>query len=255
MKRIFLLCGVIILAVFILFGAYLNANYATPILVYHSLDGKRAENYAAVDIKVFRRQMEFIKRNSYKVISLDRYCRLLRSGEAVPRRSLIITFDDGYKDNLEGIKTLKESEFPATIFIIVDKVGKEGYLSEEDIKSFLGNSQISIGSHTLTHAYLPGATVSELKKEIAFSKEILEKNFPQTVSAIAYPVGGFDERVLREAEAAGYLCACSTNRGFSKRINPFALRRIKITNSDGEFSLWAKLSGFYNVFRKLKNPY
>lgn len=255
MRKIFLLLGLILLAVFFIFGIYLNVNYATPILAYHSLDATRVDNYAAVDIKIFQHQMEFIKKGSYKVISLQEYCRILKSGEAVPRKSLVLTFDDGYKDNLEGIKILKELRFPATIFVIVDKINEKDYLSENDISVFLGNSKVSIGSHTLSHAYLPGVSDKELKKEVAFSKEILEKKFSKSISAIAYPVGGFDERTLKEVESAGYLCACTTNRGFSKKINRFALRRIKITNKDGNLSLWAKLSGFYNIFRKLKSPH
>ncbi len=52
------------------FWIYLNQNYATPILMYHSLDKSKVDTYAAVDPEVFRRQMEFIKAGSYKVVSL-----------------------------------------------------------------------------------------------------------------------------------------------------------------------------------------
>jgi hypothetical protein len=60
---------------------------------------------------------------------------------------------------------------------------------------------------------------------------------------------------LREVKEAGFLCACTTNRGYSGNVDRFALRRIKITNRDKGFSLWIKLSGFYDMFKKVRKPY
>ena len=233
---------------------YLNLNYSTPILMYHSFD-KNRKNYASIDLDIFYKQMEYIKEKKYNVISLDEYCRFLIKNNRHPKKSVVITIDDGYKDNLKAIEILKKFDFPATIFLIVSKINKNGYLTEEDIKNFLKDTKITIGSHTLTHRYLPELNKKDLEKEISLSKKILEKKFPVDINTIAYPVGGFDKRVLEEVEKAGFLCACTTNRGFSNKLNLFAIRRIKITNKDLGFRLWIKLTGFYNIFKKLKKPY
>ena len=239
------------------FWIYLNQNYATPILMYHSLDKSRVATYAAVSSEVFRKQMEFIRAGGYKVVSLPEYCKLLKKEEAIPRNWVVITFDDGYKDNLKAIDVLKEFGYPVTIFIIAKETGRDGFLSREDIVSFLADEEIkvNIGSHTLTHAYLPDQGRLVIKREISQSKSLLEENFSQDVETLSYPIGGFTKQSLSDVEAAGYLCACATNRGFSRKLSRFALRRIKITNRDLGFRLWAKLSGFYNSFRKPKSPY
>ncbi len=239
------------------FWIYLNQNYATPILMYHSLDKSRVATYAAVDSEVFRKQMEFIRVGGYKVVSLPEYCKLLKEAEAIPRNLVVITFDDGYKDNLKAMEVLKEFGYPVTIFVIAKKIGRDGFLSRENIVSFLTDDKIkvNIGSHTLSHAYLPDQERLIMKREIFQSKRQLEKNFSQDVGALSYPIGGFTEEALSDVEEAGYLCACATNRGFSRKLNRFALRRIKITNRDLGYKLWAKLSGFYNSFRKPKKPY
>ena len=248
-----------LIVVFLLgsFWIYLNQNYATPILMYHSLDKSKVDTYAAVDPEVFRRQMEFIKAGSYKVVSLWEYCRLLKEDGAIPQNLVVITFDDGHKDNLKAMEALKEFGYPVTIFIIANETGRKGFLSREDIVSFLADEKlrVDIGSHTLTHAYLPDQERSAIKREIFQSKKLLEENFSQEVKTFSYPVGGFTEEALSDVQEAGYLCACATNRGFSRKLNRFALRRIKVTNHDLGFRLWAKLSGFYNAFRKPKNPY
>ncbi|MBU2265747.1 MAG: hypothetical protein KJ977_01780, partial [Candidatus Omnitrophica bacterium] len=108
---------------------------------------------------------------------------------------------------------------------------------------------------TITEAYLPGLKGRELSYEVGNSKIVLENLFSRNVETMSYTMGGYDQETLKEVEASGYLCACTTNRGLSKNLDRFALRRIKITNRDLGINLWAKLSGFYNALRKPKKPY
>lgn len=254
-KTLIIFLVLVILVSGFLFKRYLNNNHETPILMYHSLDRERVNNYAAVAPETFLKQMEFIAKGNYRVISLKDYCQQLKEGKTIARNSIVITFDDGYKDNLLAFEILKQFEYPAIFFIIVSKINSPGYLSKSDIDSALKNPKIRIGSHTLNEAYLPSLDHLGLKREIINSKIALESIFNQRVETISYTIGGFNKQTLREVEAAGYLCACTTNRGFSKKLSPYALRRIKITNRDLGIRLWAKLSGFYNVFRKPKKPY
>ncbi|UCC94391.1 MAG: polysaccharide deacetylase family protein [Candidatus Omnitrophota bacterium] len=259
MKRFCFIFTIIIASGIFCLYVYLSTHYETPILMYHSFDAARVGKYAAVSPQIFRAQMKFIKKGGYNVISLDDYCKLFLEGKEISKKTVIITIDDGYKDNTQAIEILKEFDFPATIFLIVDKIGKTidgiGYLSKEDISGFLQKTQGRIGSHTLSEAYLPQLQDEELHPEIALSRMRLERLFGVSVATFSYTIGGFDERALTEVEKAGYLCACTTNRGFSKKLDRFALRRIKVTNRDLGIRLWAKLSGFYNVFRKPKKPY
>ncbi|MDP2922274.1 MAG: polysaccharide deacetylase family protein [Candidatus Omnitrophota bacterium] len=255
MKRFLKKFAIALALLFFSFWLYLYLNYTTPILMYHSFDKNKVENYAAVDPANFYRQMEFIKKSGYRVISLDDYCQMLKANQKIPKNLMAITIDDGYKDNLAAIKTLREFNFPATIFLVVDKIGRSEYLSKKDINAFLKNTKVNIGSHTLTHPDLPKIDNAQLKKEILDSKSKLTELFSTKVKTFAYPGGAFDERAMKEVESSDYLCACATNRGFSKNLNRFALRRIKVTDRDSNFTLWSKLSGFYNIFKKPKKPY
>jgi peptidoglycan/xylan/chitin deacetylase (PgdA/CDA1 family) len=223
--------------------------------MYHSLDVSRLNEYAVVEPDIFRRQMEFLKKGGYKVIPLEEYCQALADKKDTPRGTVIITFDDGYLDNLEAIKILKKYDYSATIFLVNSRIGKKGFLSKEDIEFFLANTRVKIGSHTLSHAYLPDLDAGQIRKEIFESKKNLSKNFKQDIKSIAYPIGAFNEETLQIARDSDYLCACTTNRGFSKTLNRFALRRVKITNRDLGIRLWAKASGFYNIFKKVKKPF
>ncbi|MDD4954698.1 MAG: polysaccharide deacetylase family protein, partial [Candidatus Omnitrophica bacterium] len=234
-----IIAGLLLVIIF-LFYAYLYSHHTTPILMYHSFDSSRTNEYAAVTPDNFYKQMRFIKENKYKVMSLDDYCRLLKNKKPIPRNSVVLTIDDGYKDNLEAVKILKNFDFPATLFLTVNRIGKPDFLSETDIKSIIKETKIKIGSHTMTHPDLWKLQDAQLKDEILGSRYSLERRFKAKIDTLSYPGGGYDGRAVKEVENAGYLCACTTNRGVSKKINLFSLRRIKATNNDTNFSLWSK---------------
>ncbi len=255
MKKILSYIFITLITVILIFFIVLGLNHQTPILMYHSLDKTRVETYAAVDLEIFKRQLDFIRKNQYQPITLSRYCQMLKNNKPISSKHIVITFDDGYQDNLEGIKLLNKQNMPATIFIIGKNIGQDGYLSKKQIKYFLKNSKVEIGSHTLTHRYLPDLTNPEIKTEVFQSKKYFEDLFNTKVETISYPIGGFDKRVLKTVKDSDYLCACTTNRGFSKKQDRFALRRIKISNDDLGIKLWAKISGFYNFFKRVKEPH
>jgi peptidoglycan/xylan/chitin deacetylase (PgdA/CDA1 family) len=248
---------VLSIAVFLIAGfwVYLNFNYEVPILMYHSIDESRVGTYAAVSPQRFYEQMNFLDSRGYRVMSLIDYCRALKRQTPVPRNAVVITFDDGYKDNLKAIEVLREFAYPATIFIIGNKIGEPGYLSKTDINSFLDHSLVTIGSHTLNEVYLPDVDLETARYEISRTKIYLEELFSRQVLTFAYSIGGFNREILREVENSGYECACATNRGFNREIDLYALRRIKITNRDVGVRFWGKVSGFYNIFKKPKNPF
>lgn len=254
MKKIIKIFSVIPIVLFLTLCIYITSNRSTPILMYHSIDKDKTGNFFVSPL-VFYKQMKFIKDKGFTVIGFSDYCRLITTGKKPPRKSLVITFDDGYKNNFQAIKILTEFNFPATIFVIPANLNNYECFSHQDIIDLLKTTPVKIGSHSLTHAYLPEATDIQLEKEIKNSKIVLENFFPAEINIFSYPKGGFNDKILKTVEEAGYLCACTTNRGFSKKLNRFALRRIKITNHDLDLKLWIKLSGFYNVFRKPKKPY
>lgn len=253
-KRRVLYCSGILFIILFLAWIVTDKGYFPPILMYHALDKELVGKYASVSPANFSRQMAFIENGGYRVISLKDLCLMIKEGRKIPRNTVVITFDDGYKDNLEGVKVLKEHGFPATIFIVGDNIGKQRYLNEEEIRWILDNTEVSVGSHTMTHPYLPDSEGKDLSMEIRGSKEFLREKFGREVDTIAYPTGGFDRRVLEKVEDSGYLCACSTNHGYSRKTDLFSLRRVKIKDSDLGLRLWIKLSGFYNLLRTPKNP-
>ncbi len=108
---------------------------------------------------------------------------------------------------------------------------------------------ISFGSHTASHAILPGLPPQRVREELQRSQRTLEAEGVDTVPVFCYPNGGFDGSVKRLVQAAGYRAALSTRAGTEPPVpsDPFAVRRIglhqDVARSDGLLGLRLLLAG------------
>ncbi|MCK5180799.1 MAG: polysaccharide deacetylase family protein [Candidatus Omnitrophica bacterium] len=236
---------------------WLPSRYVVPVIMYHQVTHTERPQSNWVSPENFEWQMAYLKDHGYNIIRLGDLVEATQAGRSLPRKTAVITFDDGYENNYtEAFRILKKYGFPATIFVSTDKVGTEGRLTWAQMKEMLA-SGIDIGSHTQTEAYLPDALVEQQRREIVVSKSILEQNLGITVDHFAYPIGGFSEGIKQIVKEAGYKSACATNRGYDRfNKDVFELNRVRFSDKDNRKDyLWIKLSGYYNLFREAKSPY
>ena len=231
-------------------------SYQLPILGYHCVGVPNKDHVPTVSAAAFERQLRCLIRFGYRVLSLEEIADRLDRGEPLPRRSAAITFDDGY----EGTATiawplLKRFRMPATVFVTPAEVDQAGFMTWEQVTQ-VAREGMTIGSHTMHHSYVPLIPQERLSEELVASKHLLEERLSRPIDFLSYPVGGFTPEAQAVAREAGYRAACTTNRAASARgIDRFALRRVKATELDRHPWLFlAKLSGYYDVFRKLKAP-
>lgn len=252
-KRLLLTIFLILVVWIIGLGIWLRDQYVVPIMMYHRVSLEDESPANTVSPKVFARQMDFLKRNGYQVITLEELVAGIKAGKKFSHKTVVITFDDGYKDNYKNaFPVLKKYHFPATIFLISDMVGVSPNLLTWDQIKEMDHYGITFGSHTRNHVYLPEETEEELKDEIVGSKRVLEEHLGKPVHYFSYPSGGFSEPIKFLTAMAGYQAAVSTNRGGRYNIDLYELNRIRINNGDFWLVLWNKLSGYYNLFRKLR---
>lgn len=240
------------MVIMVSFFIWAQGRYVVPIITYHNVSPEYPEGALNnVRPESFDRQMKFLKDNQYNVIAFDEYVQGIKSGKVFSRNSVIIHFDDGFEDNyLHAFPILKSYQFPASIFLISDSVGLDHFLKWDQIK-VMDKEGIDFGAHTRRHVYLPQASIDVAVDEIRGSKRIIEEHLGHAVKYLVYPSGGFNDGVKKIVIEAGYQAASTTNRGrdpLNKDL--FELNRIRIKNADNSFTMWAKLSGYYNLFRK-----
>ncbi|MBF0619093.1 MAG: polysaccharide deacetylase family protein [Candidatus Omnitrophica bacterium] len=249
-KRIAACCA----AVLVLAGMYFfwfSPRYTVPVLTYHSFDVSGiADMLLSVTPSRFEQQMAFLKKHGYQVVSFNEVAEGLKAGKQFAHNTVAITIDDGYQNNYEyAYPVLKKYGFPAIIFVATDVMS----LSWDEIKEMAANG-IAFGGHTRHHVYLPGIDDKNvLWDEIDGSKKALEAH-GLAAKYFCYPIGGFTTEVKALVQKAGYKAACTTNRGRDprNREDAYEINRVSIRNSDNPFIFWAKLSGYYNVFRARK---
>ena len=252
---------ILVVSVIALVGVYLYGYqyYSVPILMYHQIALKSEESSLYVMPAVFERQMKFLVDNKYNVMTLDDFINAKENNETLKRKSVVLTFDDGHSDSYTHVyPILKKYQLPATYFVIVNMIDQPGHLTTEQIKELAASGLITIASHSLSGEYLPGKERGMLRREILASKDILEWLVKRKIEYFCYPIGGFTPEIQVLVKDSGYRAAFTTNRGLvqSRRNEDiFALKRIKIKNTDNPIILLVKLSGYYNLFRKTVEPH
>ncbi|HOW87578.1 MAG TPA: polysaccharide deacetylase family protein [Candidatus Omnitrophota bacterium] len=223
-----------------------------PILAYHSLDpGRFPNNKLAISPQIFRQQMLLLKKWGFKIVTLE---SCARGGwtEGFLDRKAAITFDDGYADNYRwALPVLKEFGFAATFFATPQDIGQEGFMNWDMLREMAEVPGIEIGSHGLEHRPLSDIPEKEAWISLVASKKILEEQLGREVSAISYPSGSFNEKIVEMAQGAGYAYGCAASHIHDRKFigNPYLLRRIKISSSSQSAAAFAlRLSGFYHSF-------
>lgn len=257
LKKIFKIFFTICIVLVILLGSFVlwvSDKYVVPVMMYHHVGYTDKPRMNYVTPEHFAKHLAYLYEHGYHVISFSELAESIREKKTFPRNSVVIAFDDGYEDNfVNAFPVLKKYHFPAIVFIVTDVVGKPGFLTWEQMKE-MEKDNISFGSHTRLHTYLPSLDKAEQRNQIQVSKEILEQQLGHPIDYFAYPSGGFNESILSILKEAGYKGACTTNRGYRGFNDPYMMKRIRFGNNDNDFSLWAKLSGYYQVFKKWESP-
>lgn len=236
---------------------WMSNHSVVPIMMYHHVVDLDHHEANWVNPKNFEKQMKFLQDGQYHVITLNELVDAKLNDKKLSKKTVVITFDDGYLDNYEfAMPILKKYQFPATIFVPSEIIGDEGIVNVSQLKEMMANG-FEVGSHGLTGEYLPGMTHEEIVNHIGNSKKKLEELLGVKIQYFAYPIGGFSDAIKEHVKTFGYKGACATNRGFDRQNNDvYELNRIRFSNADDTgLELWGKLSGFYNLFRKAKNPY
>jgi len=223
-----------------------------PILLYHKIDripaGSRyPRNY--VTPEQFEAQLAFLARRGYTSVTFADYLAYRRGERLLPRRAVIITFDDGYRSNRTiALPLLRQYGFGATIFLVTAYVGmtnrwdadeiQEPLLDAADVRAMQAVG-IDFGSHTATHARLATLRPVEALRELRTSRERLGELLGKPVRVLGYPYGDYNRETMQFARDAGYEAGVIIRRRMNTDTTDLLeLRRIPITclTSPGRFA-------------------
>lgn len=229
---------------------------------WHRVDDSGDDLSTPVD--AFRQHLDELARWGAVVLPLEEAAARLYAG-TLPDRAVALTFDDGYASVVETAwPILRERGLPATLFVVSGFLaGARRFAWDRHQRDHDGlrlstaaevaaaaEDGLDVGSHTVSHPWLPQLGPAELRRELAGSRDALEDLLGRAITSVAYPTGGWDPAVRRAAGDAGYRIGITVDRGLNTaRRHPLSLRRAFVPHDPRD--LRVLLDGGYTVLRPL----
>lgn len=235
----------------------LNAPTSTrlPILMYHRVapEGKATMKRWRTHPDDFEAQLRYLRDHRYNSLTFEQWRAASDRREPISGRSVMLTFDDGYRDfPTYAMPLLSKYGFQATMFIVTDLVGASNVWDEglgESLELMdwstireLSSQGLELGSHTSLHRPLVSLSATELTRDLCRSRMSFHENLKMTARSLCYPYGLHDEAVLSIAGACGFHYGVTTNEwkaSFGDDLG--GLPRLEVRGTDRLSDFVAKL--------------
>ena len=201
-----------------------------PILMYHHIApaGPHARLPALwVRPAAFAAQVRALRRAGYRAVTLGRVWDAWHAGPPLPRRPVVVSFDDGYADQVRhAAPVLRRARWPGVLNLALDFLPGMGGTAA--VRRLLAAGW-EVDSHSITHADLTTLAPARLRTELAGSRARIRSLFGVPANFFAYPSGRLDAGVVAAVRRAGYLAATTTRMGYATPRDRFRLARVQVS--------------------------
>jgi len=220
-----------------------NSWTYVPVLMYHYIrvnpDPRDRVGFAlSVTPAAFHAQMNYLARNHFHTVSLSEAVRAIRAHRALPPRSVVLTFDDGYADfYTTAVPEMRKYGFTAADYVVPGLLGRGSFMTWSQVIQ-ADRMGFTMAAHTMHHVALAGTRTSNALWEMSESKRQLEEMLGHPVIEFAYPYGSFNWYLAGRARAMGFESAASTMPGaWHQPGELWWLHRQRVSG-------WTSLAGF-----------
>lgn len=229
------------------------------ILMYHMIcdpvPGARF-NGLRVSPQQFERQLAWLRRHGWQFRFLSDVVSADALRQPGSEKVCVITFDDGYADNLyNALPILQRHGAVATLYLVQHRddndwsvkkkqhhdegeLAREPKLTDGEVETLLASGCFELGGHSATHADFSKLDPATRRAEIEGSKSALEARFGVPLQTYAYPFGIYDGVDVALVREAGFLGAVTTRSGISRDLQAerFELKRVKVSGKKGQLT-------------------
>ena len=223
-----------------------HPDMLVPIVMYHHVGdwGKANSDWAPYVVKPqeFQRQLDWLVANQFHTITFQELLAYQSSNMRPPAHSVILTFDDGWAEDVDIAKNfLAPRGMRGVFFVYTGAVAEQdngsGYVSWNQVRQLEEAGQ-EVQSHTVSHSPLDTLAPSRLQFEMINSRDEMQAHVGHPVEVFAYPFGRHDERVIQATRDAGYKLGIAADDEPvavlpRREWGNFQVRRFKVGYSDG----------------------
>jgi peptidoglycan/xylan/chitin deacetylase (PgdA/CDA1 family) len=247
-------CASVLLAVFLLPSPAAASSAQpkpdrrpVPILMYHVVaDPPPSAPYP--DLYVPREELEaqvrWLDRAGFEAVTLARVYDAWHGRATLPRRPIVLSFDDGYRSHLTAaLPILARRHWPGVLNLDVSNLGPSWRISPRGVRRLIAAGW-EIDAHSLTHPDVSALSGAALDHEVSGSRREIARRFGVVPRFFCYPAGRYDAEAIAAVRRAGFDGATTTREGLAEPGTPFTLRRIRVSRGDGATGLARKLATF-----------
>jgi peptidoglycan/xylan/chitin deacetylase (PgdA/CDA1 family) len=238
-----------------------------PVLMYHRVtdqDVTGSKYNVYITQANLEKHLQFLRVRGFQTITFEDLC-----GRRLPEKPVILTFDDGYRDNYENLLPLLEKyRMKAVVYILGNRKHRNNYwdipngeveallMNDVQVKVMARSGLVEFGSHAMDHVRLTDLSPAKARQQIVQSRKVLQDITGKPVLSLAYPYGIHNEDVKRMTREAGYSFGISVGGRFTRfGEDLFEIRRVHMFPHSSVFDLWKKTTGFYHRYRKLMGKF
>jgi peptidoglycan/xylan/chitin deacetylase (PgdA/CDA1 family) len=214
-----------------------------PVLIYHHVrpiqrSFSAKDRLYTVTPEAFRAQMIALVKSGYSTITPEELYLALTEGRLLPAKPILLTFDDGFRDQFENAwPVLREFGLHATFFLI-SQMDKRGNLTDAMVREMAKDPLLTIGAHSRHHSHIAQLSSVARQSEIVGSKSDLERLLDRPVDFFAYPFGSWSPAVAREVEQAEFRMGFGIGLGSVHTTSSlYRLRRIRVLDGEDAVAL------------------
>jgi len=231
----------------------MSTNQLFPVLMYHKVTGSDDADFLTIKQADLDLQFRYIVQEEYTAISIAELIEYYYHQQPLPKKPLLITFDDGYADNYYHLlPLLKKYALKATVFLVSSFVGKKNeseahFLDVQQITE-MHKAGVDFGLHSFDHRSYKKLSVEESGRDLQHCTEGLTQLGIPFASALAYPFGAYPKKnIFKRKRFFKQLHNQDLKFGFriGNRINklpiknPFLIQRIDV-RGDESFETFKK---------------
>ena len=241
---------IIIVAIFFVVYTFAGITFnGLPVLMYHKVIDEGIPDYLTITIQDLEQQFKYLVKRGYTSILLSDLLDHLNEKKKLPAKAVLLTFDDGYKNNFTQLyPLLKKYNLKANIFLVAGFIqpsvnnlqDQNEFLHIDDIKE-MSSDTVQFGLHSYDHKSYNELTISQIEEDIRSCRTQLNHlNIPYQ-PCLAYTYGAFPKKDSKKREqmfvtmqATGVQCAFRIGNRINKLPiqDKFLIQRIDVRGDE-----------------------
>jgi peptidoglycan/xylan/chitin deacetylase (PgdA/CDA1 family) len=229
-------------------GDRAGMSVRVPILMYHEVTPRPVERYRKYSVTPAElgAQLDWLRTAGYTAVGMDAVLDAWHGEHTLPRRPVVITFDDGSRDGMEhAVPALAARGFTATFYVVADCVGATMRWLPAEVGFEIPTADwpalreaeaagMRCEAHSMTHPRLARLTADECRSELTRSREIIAERLGRDVRHLAYPFGSYTQQTREIAAEVGYVTACTTHEALATPADDLLLLpRVPVLGTEG----------------------